>query len=148
MVACPSSPDRLWQQNHCGIWRSDDGARTWVEVSEPEGPARFGFPVAVHEKNPDTAWVVPAASDEKRVAIGGALVVCRTTDGGKTWEQKRRGLPQEGCYDVVYRHALDIAGDRLAFGSTTGNAYLTEDGGESWACIGNNLPPVYSVRFA
>jgi hypothetical protein len=61
--------------------------------------------------------------------------------------RRRKGLPQRDAYDVVYRHALDAAGDRVCFGSTTGNAYVSEDRGESWQCIGNNLPPVHSVRF-
>jgi photosystem II stability/assembly factor-like uncharacterized protein len=76
------------------------------------------------------------------------MCVARTTDGGKTWQAQRNGLPQHAAYDIVYRHALDISGDTLAFASTTGNAYLTEDGGESWMTLGQNLPPVYAVRFA
>jgi photosystem II stability/assembly factor-like uncharacterized protein len=82
------------------------------------------------------------------MAIDGGLFVARTEDGGETWKQLRRGLPQENAYDVVYRHALAVSGDRLAFGSTTGNLYVSEDRGESWQTVGNNLPPVYSVRFA
>jgi photosystem II stability/assembly factor-like uncharacterized protein len=113
-----------------------------------KGPAHFGFAVAVDAQDGQTAWVVPATSDECRTAIGAALVVCRTRDGGETWEELREGLPQEDCYDVVYRHALDLSGDRLAFGSTTGNVFLSEDRGESWHSLGHHFPPVYSVRFA
>jgi photosystem II stability/assembly factor-like uncharacterized protein len=82
------------------------------------------------------------------MAIDGGLFVGRTEDGGKTWEQLRRGLPQENAYDVVLRHALGISGNRLAFGSTTGNLYVSEDRGESWSTVANNLPPIYAVRFA
>jgi photosystem II stability/assembly factor-like uncharacterized protein len=84
----------------------------------------------------------------QRTAIDGGLFVARTTDGGATWQQQRKGLPQENAFDVVYRHAMDANGDLVAFGSTTGNLYLSEDRGESWHTVGNNLPPVYSVRFA
>ncbi|MCK6439864.1 MAG: glycosyl hydrolase, partial [Planctomycetes bacterium] len=148
VVASPSNPDTLWQQNHGGIFRSTDGAKTWTRVSQEKGPARFGFPITADEKNPDVAWVVPAEADMNRAAIKGALLVCRTDDGGKTWKELRKGLPQQQCYDIVFRHALDISGDRLAFASTTGNLYISEDRGESWQCAGNNFPPVYSVRFA
>lgn len=148
LVACGSHPDVLWQQNHCGIFVSSDGAKNWIDVSEKEGPARFGFCIAVDNADPDTAWVVPAVSDEKRIAVGGALCVCRTTDRGKTWESLRKGLPQERSYDVVFRHALDVNGDTIAFGSTTGNLFVSEDRGESWESLGNHLPPIHSVRFA
>jgi hypothetical protein len=75
------------------------------------------------------------------------VCVCRTEDGGKTWTELRNGLPQGEAYDLVYRHALDISGDRLAFGTTTGNLYLSDDRGDSWECVTHNLPPIYSVRF-
>lgn len=148
LVACPGHPDLLWQQNHCGIFRSTDGSRSWQDVSQPGGPAYFGFPIAVDHHDPETAWVVPAISDDMRMAIDGALCVCRTEDGGKSWTALRAGLPQQGCYDVVYRHALDISEDRLAFGTTTGNLFVSDDRGESWDCPGNYFPPIYSVRFA
>ncbi|MDP2315276.1 MAG: glycosyl hydrolase [Pseudomonadota bacterium] len=148
VMPCAAHPDVLWQQNHCGIWRSTDGAATWTDIAETDGPARFGFPIAAHATNPDVAWVVPADSDQKRQAVGGAICVSRTTDGGKTWQAQRNGLPQHAAYDIVYRHALAIRGETLAFASTTGNAYLTEDGGERWETLGQNLPPVYAVRFA
>lgn len=148
MTASPSNPDVLWQQNHCGVFRSVDSGRTWTDISQPGGPVHFGFPIAVDEQDENVAWVVPAISDEKRMAVGSALCVCRTDDGGQTWKTFTRGLPQENCYDVVFRHALDLHGDRLVFGSTTGNVYLSDDRGESWRCLGQNLPPVYSVRFS
>ena len=81
------------------------------------------------------------------MALDGGLYVARTTDGGQSWQSFRDGLPQDNAYDIVLRHSLDVAGDCLCFGSTTGNAYLSEDRGESWQCLGNNLPPIYSVRF-
>ena len=145
LVACPSSPDHLWQQNHCGIFKSEDGAASWTEVSEKEGPARFGFAVAVDEKDPLRAWVVPGISDEIRIAVDGSLCVCRTDDGGKTWNAFRHGLPQEASFDIVYRHALGYNGNQLVFGSTTGNLFHSQDAGESWEVVSNYLPMVYAV---
>lgn len=145
---CAGQPDHVWQQNHCGVFYSDNGAQSWREVSRQDQGAHFGFPVAVDEKDGRTAWLVPGKSDASRMTIEGALFVARTQDGGQTWEQLREGLPQERAHDVVYRHALDISGDTLAFGSTTGNVYISENRGESWHAIGHNFPPVHSVRFA
>lgn len=72
----------------------------------------------------------------------------RATAGGASWQSFREGLPPEHCYDVIYRHALDARGDRVCFGTTTGNVYISEDRGQTWRCLGNNLPPIHSVRFA
>lgn len=144
---CQSDPRTLWQQNHCGVFVSHDGADSWRKVSQPDLGVHFGFPVAADENDGRSAWLVPGVSDQQRMAIGGGLFVARTTDGGQSWQQLRKGLPQENAYDVVYRHALAKSGDCLAFGSTTGNLYLSEDRGDSWQTVANNLPPVYSVRF-
>jgi photosystem II stability/assembly factor-like uncharacterized protein len=147
VVRCEGQPDHVWQQNHCGVFHSDDGAATWRKVSAPDGGVHFGFPVAVDRRDGKTAWLVPGKSDMQRMAIDGGLFVARTHDAGKTWTPLRKGLPQENAYDVVLRHALDASGDLLAFGSTTGNVYVSEDRGDSWHTAANNLPPVYSVRF-
>ena len=148
VTICAGQPDRLWQQNHSGVFTSDNGAKTWQRVSKQEQPVHFGFPIAVDDKDGKTAWVVPLHSDQERITIGGELFVARTSDGGSSWQTFRKGLPQEHCYDAVYRHALDVRGDRVCFGSTTGNVYVSEDRGESWRCVGSSLPPVHSVRFA
>jgi photosystem II stability/assembly factor-like uncharacterized protein len=148
LIASPADPDVLMQQNHCGIFRSTDGGLNWRDVSEQQGPADFGFAIAMDAEDPDTAWVVPAVSDEQRVAIDGALCVSRTDDGGQTWQALRKGLPQQDCYDLAFRHALDVHGDTLGFGTTSGNLFLSEDRGESWQSLGNHFPLFYSVRFA
>lgn len=148
VTACEAEPDVLWQQNHCGVFRSTDGGQSWVDVGEGQAPVGFGFPIAADARDPQRAWVVPATSDERRYAVEGALCVARTDDGGKSWSVLREGLPQESCYDVAYRHALDVRGDTLAFGTTTGNLYVSHDRGESWYCVGANFPPILSVRFA
>lgn len=145
---CMGNPDHVWQQNHAGVFYSADGAATWKRVSKPDAGVHFGFPIAADADDGRTAWVVPGKSDFQRTTIDGGLFVARTSDGGESWTQLRKGLPQTNAYDVVYRHALDNRGDLLAFGSTTGNLYVSEDRGESWHFVASNLPPIYSVRFA
>lgn len=144
---CMSQPDHLWQQNHFGIFYSNDGAQNWKKVSRPELNVNFGFPIVADANDGLTAWVVPARADAERMAINGGLFVARTSDGGQTWQTFRNGLPQENAYDIVLRHGLDATGDYVCFGSTTGNVYLSEDRGESWQCLGNSFPPIYSARF-
>ena len=148
VALCPAQPTHVWQQNHSGVFYSSDGATTWTRVSRPEQGVHFGFPVCVDDKVGTTAWLVPGKADMQRTAIDGALFVARTEDGGQTWQQLREGLPQDNAYDVVYRHAFGNSGDLLAFGSTTGNLYVSENRGDSWHAVANNLPPIYSVRFA
>ncbi len=147
VTQCPGEPDRLWQQNHTGVFTSEDCGQTWKRVSRPEVAVHFGFPIAADDRDGRTAWVVPAIGDDQRMAVGGGLFVARTEDGGASWQALREGLPQEHAYDVVYRHALDARGDRVCFGTTTGNVFVSEDRGETWRCIGNHFPPVHSVRF-
>ncbi|MEM8895520.1 MAG: glycosyl hydrolase [Bacteroidota bacterium] len=147
VVMSPSNPDVLWQQNHCGIFMTRDGGQLWHDVTDNNGPANFGFAVAVDEQNPEVAWVVPGVSDMVRVAVDEALCVCRTDDGGSSWQTFTSGLPQTGVFDITYRHGLDITGDTLAFGTTTGNLYLSENRGEHWQTISNNLPMIHSVEF-
>lgn len=147
LAHCEREPDVVWQQNHCGVFRSVDGARSWTTISQTDGPVNFGFPIAADATNPERAWVVPATSDQQRCAVDGAMCVARTDDGGRRWQVFRQGLPQQDCYDVAYRHALDARGDALAFGTTTGNLYASDDAGESWRCLGTNFPPINSVRF-
>lgn len=147
IAACRDQPDHFWQQNHFGVYFSNDGAKSWNKVSDLESGVHFGFPIAADQRDGHTAWVVPARADSERMAIGGGLFVARTSDGGKSWQSFRNGLPQQNAYDIVLRHGLDAAEDRVCFGSTTGNVYLSEDRGESWQCLGSNFPPVYSVRF-
>jgi hypothetical protein len=148
LVQCAANPEMFWVQHHNGIFKSVDGAASWTEIKDVK-PSVFGFPVAVHPKDPNTAWFVPSHKDEKRCPLDGRVVVNRTRDGGKTFETLRRGLPQEYAYDLVYRHGLDVdeSGSRLAFGSTTGSVWISEDASDSWQTVSSNLPPVYVVRF-
>ena len=148
VVQCAAQPDYFWAQHHNGIFRSTDGCASWQEIQDVP-PSSFGFPVAVHPRDPDTAWFVPGIKDEQRVPVAGQVVVTRTRDGGKSFQVLRNGLPQEHAYDLTFRHALDVdeTGDRLAFGSTTGSLWVSDDQGDSWQTVSTHLPPIYCVRF-
>ena len=149
VAACRANPDVLWCQHHNGVFRSGDGAVSWQEITSVE-PSNFGFAVVAHPLDPETAWFVPGVSDEKRIPVDGKVVVARTTDGGETFSVLRDGLPQNHAYDLTFRHALDVnaTGDQLAFGSTTGSVWTSNDSGSSWRTLTANLPPVYCVRIA
>lgn len=148
MVQCAASPDRYWIQHHNGIFRSTDNLTSWSEI-EPDNCSAFGFAVAVHPAEPETAWFVPAVKDEFRYPANGKFVVTRTRDGGRSFEVIDKGLPQVPSYDLVYRHGLDVdaTGSRLVMGSTTGGARVSEDGGDSWQALSVRLPPINAVRF-
>jgi hypothetical protein len=148
LVVCAARPDVAWVQHHNGIFHSADGCRSWREVKDVH-PSVFGFAVVAHPTDPETAWFVPAIKDERRIPVDGKLRVTRTRDGGKTFTALTRGLPQEDAYDIVYRHCLDVtsSGETLAFGTTTGSLFVSEDQGDSWQAVSNHLPPVYAVRF-
>jgi hypothetical protein len=148
LVQCPAAPDAFWVQHHNGVFRSVDGAGSWQEVTTIR-PAKFGFAVAVHPRDPDTAWFVPGVKDECRIPVDARLVVARTRDGARSFEVLTEGLPQSHAYDLVYRHALavDGTGERLAMGSTTGHLWVSENAGTSWALIAGHLPPISCVRF-
>lgn len=147
VVQCAANPDVLWTQHHCAIFRSTDGAAHWQRIEAQ--PSSFGFAVAVHPREPDTAWFVPAVKDACRVPVDGKFVVTRTRDGGRTFECFSNGLPPAPAYDLVYRHGLvvDDSGTRLAMGSTTGALWTSSDSGENWQLVSAHLPPIYCIRF-
>ncbi len=149
LALCPADPDRLWCQHHCSIFVSDDGGLTFREGIGMV-PTAFGFAVAAHPQDRDRAWFVPGVKDETRVPKDGRLVVQSTSDGGASFVAQTAGLPQENCWDLVYRHALavDGTGARLAMGSTTGNLWVSGDGGQSWQHLSAFLPPVAVLAFA
>ncbi len=148
VVQCRARPQVLWAQHHNGVFRTVDGGVSW-QALENVPPSTFGFACAVHPQKPDTAWLVPAQKDERRVPVDGRVVVARTRDGGKSWDSLSRGLPSEHAYDIVYRHGLDVddSGARLAMGSTTGSLWVSEDQGDAWQLLSAHLPPIYAVRF-
>ena len=147
LVQCAANPDVMWVQHHCGIFYSGDNAQNFQQIFAQ--PSSFGFAVAVHPHDSNTAWFVPAVKDACRLPVDAKFVVTRTRDGGKSFEQLSKGLPQEAAYDLVYRHGLDVdaTGNQLAMGSTTGGLWISENGGDAWDCISAHLPPIYCVRF-
>jgi photosystem II stability/assembly factor-like uncharacterized protein len=142
-------PDRLYQQNHCGMYRSDDGGKSWVSIEEGL-PSSFGFPAATHPRDADTLYLLPLNGDIKgRFVPDGAAAVWRTRDGGKRWEALREGLPQKNAFLGVMRQAmavdsLDPAG--VYFGTSSGSLFASNDEGESWTCIAEHLPSISSVE--
>ena len=149
IVQCRDNPNAFWMQHHNGIFHTTNGGTKWKDIKKAT-PSVFGFAVAVHPNDGKTAWFVPAVKDEMRVPVDGKVVVSRTRDGGKTFKVLKHGLPQKHAYDLVYRHGLDIdeTGDSLAFGSTTGSLWTTDDQGDSWSTISTHLPPIFAVKFA
>ncbi|NKB45324.1 MAG: exo-alpha-sialidase [Alphaproteobacteria bacterium] len=148
MVQCAAAPDVYWVQHHNGIFRCGDNLESWQEVTGVP-VSNFGFAVAVHPHDPNTAWFAPALDDAARYPVDGKVVVMRTKDGGKSFDVIREGLPQNQAYDLVYRHglAVDDTGNELLMGSTTGSLWFTADGADSWTLVNAHLPPVYAVKF-
>ena len=146
------SPDaqRMYQQNHCGMHRSDDGGHTWTEITEGL-PSDFGFAAAAHPHDRDTFYVVPLDPGHGRTMPDGHAAVWRTSDGGGSWQRLDRGLPQEDAYLGVLREGMAIdAYDTpgLYFGTSTGQVFASADEGDSWSEIATYLPAISSVEVA
>jgi hypothetical protein len=149
----PALPDRLYQQNHCGIFRIDRPSDTWIDIgkSMPKKSGNIGFPMTLHPRDPDTAWVFPMDGSDvwPRTSPGGKPAVYRTTNGGKTWQRQDKGLPAEQAWWTVKRQAMAIDGHDipgLYFGTTSGEIWASKNGGESWKCLAGHLPHVYAVE--
>ncbi len=143
------SPDRLYQQNHCGMYRSDDGGRSWRSI-EAGLPSTFGFPVAAHPRDPDTLYLVPLNGDVLgRYMPDARSAVWRTRDGGATWQALRNGLPQQDAFFGVLRQAMATDGHDAAgvyFGTSGGQLYASADEGENWTTVAAHLPAITSVE--
>lgn len=142
-------PERLYQQNHGGMYRSDDGGREWLDISEGL-PSRFGFPIGAHPRDPETAWLVPLNGDDRgRFAPDAALAVWRTRDAGASWTRHGAGLPQEQAYLSVLRDGMAV--DRLDpagvyIGTSAGQLFASSDEGETWQTLVEHLPPIQSIE--
>lgn len=145
----PSRPDRMFMQNHGGVYRSVDGGVTWDSI-EKGLPANFGFPVVVHPHDPDTVYVFPLGGSGGRYPVDGRARVWRSRDAGDTWEPLDQGLPDQ-FYVGVMRDAMWADDDDpvgLYLGARNGSVWASADEGESWREIAANLPDVMSVRAA
>lgn len=143
-----SDPTTLYQQNHCGVYRSDDSGDSWTDISEGL-PSRFGFPIAVHPHDGDTIYVVPLEGDVNRVTMDGKFRVYRSRDRGRSWQALTKGLPQEHAYQNVMRSAMAV--DQLDepgvyVGTQGGHVVASFDEGDSWSTPFSWLPPIYSLE--
>lgn len=150
VVHHPGKPERLFLQNHWGLYRSDDWGDTWQDIANGV-PSDFGFSMQMHPHDPDTVYIVPIESDQFRCTPEAKLRVYRTRDAGKSWEPLSKGLPQENAYETILRDALtadthDTAG--VYFGTRSGKVYGSSDEGESWTEIIDGLPAVVCVKTA
>ena len=150
VVQARSAPDRMFLQNHWGLYRSDDRGESWTDIANGV-PSDFGFGLAIHPRNPDCAWIVPLESDEFRCTPEGKLRVYRTRDAGASWQPMASGLPQDGAYETVLRDALGadaLESVGVYFGTRSGKVFGSSDEGDHWTEIVDGLPPVISVKAA
>jgi photosystem II stability/assembly factor-like uncharacterized protein len=152
---CPSNPDRLYQQNHCGIYRLDRPSTTWTRVGRamPAVVGDIGFPITVHPRDADTAWVFPMDGTEvwPRTSPDGRPSAYVTRDGGASWKRQDKGMPKENAWWTVKRQAMAVDDHDpvgLYFGTTSGALWSSTDEGESWSPIAENLPHIYAVESA
>jgi photosystem II stability/assembly factor-like uncharacterized protein len=149
LVRAPGKPNRLYQQNHCGMYRSDDGGANWTSI-EKGLPSTFGFPAAAHPRDPDALFLFPLNGDNQgRFPPEGKPAVWRTRDAGQSWRAERAGLPADRAYFGVLRQAmatdsLEPAG--VYFGASSGAVYASADEGENWEPIAENLPTISSIE--
>jgi hypothetical protein len=151
----PLAPDRLYQQNHCGIYRLDRPNDTWERIGRkmPKKVGDIGFPMVLHPRNPDVAWVFPMDGTEvwPRVSPGGKPAAYVTYDAGKSWQRLDKGLPQSQAWFTVYRQAMSADAHEpvgLYFGTTTGEVWSSRKEGKRWRCLVRHLPHIYALEAA
>jgi photosystem II stability/assembly factor-like uncharacterized protein len=152
---CPSLPDRLYQQNHCGIYRLDRPGETWerIGVRMPKQVGDVGFPMVVHPRDPETLWVFPMDGTTvwPRTSPGGMPGAFVSRNGGKSWQRQSQGMPAKQAWWTVKRQAMsadqrDPVG--LYFGTASGELWMSRDEGKRWSCVVRNLPEIYAVEAA
>jgi photosystem II stability/assembly factor-like uncharacterized protein len=150
----PLQPDRLYQQNHCGIYRLDRPDERWVRIGDnmPADVGDIGFPIELHPRDPDTAWVFPMDGTDvwPRTSPGGRPAVYVTRDAGSSWSRCDTGLPAQGWFTVKRQAMTTDAGKPVGvyFGTTSGELWGSADEGATWSTIARHLPEIYSVEVA
>lgn len=150
IVSHPSNPDRLFLQNHWGLYKSDDGADSWSDIANGV-PSDFGFALDIDPNEPNTAYIIPLESDEFRCTPEAKLRVYRTQNSGESWEPLTNGLPQENAFETVLRDGLstdDMNPTGIYFGTRNGKLFGSSDAGASWQTIEEGLPQVVCVKTA
>jgi photosystem II stability/assembly factor-like uncharacterized protein len=150
LVMSPADSNRLYQQNHVGMHRSDDGGESWNEITDGL-PTEFGFAAAAHPHDRDTFYVIPLDPGHGRVMPDGRAAVWQTQDAGSSWRRLDQGLPQTDAHVGVLREGMAIDAHEqpgLYFGTSTGQLFASADEGESWSEIASYLPPIRSVEVA
>lgn len=152
---CPSNPDRLYQQNHCGIYRIDRPSNEWQRIgrSMPKRVGDVGFPMVVHPHDADTVWVFPMDGTTvwPRTSPDGKPAIYVTHNGGKRWLRLDAGLPESQAWWTVKRQAMTadaLTPVGLYFGTTSGELWISRDEGKRWVCIARHLPEIYAVEVA
>jgi hypothetical protein len=155
MALHPLKPDRLYQQNHCGIYRLDRPGDVWTRIgmNMPKTVGDIGFPLVLHPRDPDTLWVIPMDGTTvwPRTSPGGKPAVYRSRNAGKSWERQAAGLPTRDAWLTIKRQAFDDDGGEplgLYFGTTGGEIWMSTDEGRRWRCLARHLPEIYSVQAA
>ncbi|HVA81056.1 MAG TPA: hypothetical protein VNF29_09030 [Candidatus Binataceae bacterium] len=151
----PLAPDRLYQQSHCGIYRLDRPGDEWVRIGRNMPPeiGDIGFPIVLHPRDPDSAWVFPMDGTTvwPRTSPGGRPAVYRTDDAGASWQRHDRGLPRAQAWMTVKRQGV-TCDDRdplgLYFGTTGGELWASADEGKRWRQLAAHLPEIFSVAAA
>ncbi|MCR4301986.1 MAG: hypothetical protein NUV51_10280 [Sulfuricaulis sp.] len=152
---CPSNPDRLYQQNHCGIYRLDRPSQEWTRIGRnmPKNVGDIGFPIVVHPRDADTAWVFPMDGTTvwPRTSPEGKPAAYVTRNAGKTWQRLDAGLPKNQAWWTVKRQSMTADAQNpvgLYFGTTSGEFWMSRDEGKRWECIAQHLPEIYAVETA
>lgn len=150
-----ANPDRLYQQNHCGVYRMDRADAKWVNIGKslPKPYSDHSYPIALHPRDPDTAWLFPLDGSFPlgRVSPNGKPAVFGTKNGGGSWKKLNKGFPARDAYFSVKRQAMNVDSRDpvgIYLGTTGGEVWASLDEGKSWARIATSLPEIYSVRVA